>query len=513
MSREREHAGISSRNAFYSRTRMSNWLRQSIVYEVNTAAWLRDWSRTAGRPLSLADLPEEAWDQFARMRVSAVWLMGVWERSPEGRRLALESGHLLKELRDQVGAVTVSDVMGSPYCVRRYMVDPFFGGPDALAAARRALERRGIRLLLDFVPNHLAPDHPWVSAHPDWLLRGTTAELKRQRDAFALVDGHVFARGRDPYFPPWSDVLQINVFHRDVRRAAVLELQQIAEQCDGVRCDMAMLVMNDIFAKTWAKRAGVVPEMDYWPEIIPPLRNSHPEFLFMAEAYWDRELALLEQGFDACYDKGLYDELVRGSAESIRKHLARFPAIQDQLVRFLENHDEPRAASMFPGAKGMAAAAIWMTLPGIRLLHDGQLEGRKLKTPIHLASRPEERIDATVENRLLRLASVLSTTPFQTGKWMLCDVIGWTDNSTARELIAWFWIEDGPKWLTVVNFGSAPAQGQVQFAGVAVAGKNWRLTDLLEGFVWKRSGQDLSDFGLHVALGAWGCHILQFEAE
>ena len=128
--------------------------------------------------------------------------------------------------------------------------------------------------------------------------------------------GGVLANGRDPYFAAWPDVVQLNAFSPDLRAAVIATLSSIGEQCDGVRCDMAMLMMNDTFERTWGERAGPRPEADYWPTVIPAVKTTHPEFVFMAEAYWDLEWALLEQGFDYCYDKRLYDRLVHDGAES-----------------------------------------------------------------------------------------------------------------------------------------------------------------------------------------------------
>src|SRR5207302_1303439 len=157
-----------------------------------------------------------------------------------------------------------------------------------------------------FVPNHVAPDHPWTVEHPDRFIHDDTGEI---------------ANGRDPYFPPWPDVVQLNAFSANLRAAAADTLATIADQCDGVRCDMAMLVMNDTFERTWGARAGPRPVDDYWPSLIPQVRKTHPNFLFIAEAYWDLEFALQQQGFDYCYDKRLYDRLLHEGAESVRLHL------------------------------------------------------------------------------------------------------------------------------------------------------------------------------------------------
>ena len=185
----------------------------------------------------------------------------------------------------------------------------------------------------------------------------------------------MFACGRDPYFPAWPDVLQLNAFHPGLRQAAIETIGAIAEQCDGIRCDMAMLMLNATFERTWGGRAGSPPEHDYWAKAIPAIKDRHPEFRFIAEAYWDLEWALRQQGFDFCYDKQLYDRMEHAPADDVRLHLLADLAYQEGMVRFIENHDEPRAAVTFPDGKGRAAAVVILTLPGARLLHEGQFEG------------------------------------------------------------------------------------------------------------------------------------------
>ena len=202
------------------------------------------------------------------------------------------------------------------------------------------------------MPNHVAPDHAWTTAHPEYFVSGSEDDLERDPASFVRVGDRVLANGRDPYFPAWPDVVQLNAFSADLRGAVIETLGRIAEQCDGVRCDMAMLMMNDVFERTWGERAGARPQDDYWPTVIGAVRRAHPDFVFLAEAYWDLEYALQQQGFDYCYDKRLYDRLVHEGADSVHGHLTADIGYQNRLVRFIENHDEPRAASAFPPGEG-----------------------------------------------------------------------------------------------------------------------------------------------------------------
>jgi hypothetical protein len=477
-----------------------------VLYEINTWVWLSEWRQTTGSDLTLGNLPDTAWDRIADLGVGAVWLMGVWERSPAGVDLSRQDHSLHRHLREAVPDLQPQDLVGSPYCVRRYEVDPRLGGAPGLAAARKALSKRGIRLILDFVPNHVAPDHPWVTSHPDWLIGGSARDLSYSPNAFLSVAGNVLARGRDPYFPPWSDVLQLNVFHRELRAATIAELRRIAAQCDGVRCDMAMLVLNDVFSQTWGKRAGSIANEEYWGELIGALQSSHPDFHFIAEAYWGLEPQLLELGFDACYDKTLYDRMAHGNAHAIREHLS---IRLGKCVRFLENHDEPRAAHVFGGQKGVAAAVAFLTLPGARLIHEGQSEGRTIRAPVHVGRRPEEKPDPILVGTYDRLFRVVRQNVFHKGHWSLCASHGWPDNQTHEELLAWTWHDESERWLTVVNYSAAPAQGRIALSWDDLKSKSWILTDALNDVTYERSGDELAGSGLYVSLNAWSAHLFR----
>ncbi|MEV1065791.1 alpha-amylase [Streptomyces sp. NPDC050263] len=479
----------------------------TVLYEINTVVWLGELSVRYGRRVTLGDVPGEAWDEIAVPGVDTVWLMGVWERSPAGLRIALRDEGLLASFRGALPDLTEADIVGSPYCVRDYIVDTALGGPDGLAAARAQLASRGLRLILDHVPNHVAPDHPWLTAHPDRLIRGTADDLARAPGDFVEAADRVYARGRDPYFPPWPDVVQLNAFSDGLRAATVDTLVSIGDQADGVRCDMAMLLMNDVFAKTWGDRAGPAPAEDFWPYVVPRVRERHPDLLFVAEAYWDLERSLRQQGFDHCYDKRLHDRLVHEDADAVRAHLRADLAHQRGLVRFLENHDEPRAAATLPGARGRAAAVTVATLPGATLWHEGQFEGRRVRPPVFLARRPQEAVDepsCDFHRRLLPAAAAV-----RRGEWRPLAPTGWPDNDTCRNLLAWTWTHPDARHLVVVNHSDRPAQARLPLPWDDLRGHDHRLTDLLTSQSYDRDGDELTEPGLFVALEAWQAHVFE----
>jgi hypothetical protein len=490
---------------------MATWCRYPTIYEISTWAWLTALSDTRGTPVNLLSVPAAEWDAIAKYGFDAVWLMGVWERSPAGITIANANEGLLADFRRALPDFRPADNVGSPYCVRNYLVDRRLGGPDGLAAARRELARRGMRLILDFVPNHVAPDHPWVVEHPDYFVSGSAEDAHNDPAAFAEMEGAVFARGRDPFFPPWPDVLQLNVFRSGVRAAVIETIRGIARQCDGIRCDMAMLVLNEIFERTWGGRAGPRPGTEYWVDVISAVKAVRPDFLFIGEAYWDKEWELQQQGFDFCYDKRLYDRLEHDPAEQVRLHLCAEPAYQDRLVRFIENHDEPRAAAAFAPDKACAAAVTMATVPGARLFHEGQFEGRTVRLPVFLGRRPEEPVNQPVRIFYDKLLRALDAPAFRDGQWGLCACTGWPDNPTHRNLVAWTWQRGDEHYLIVVNLSDRAAQARVRGLWDDTRGRTWRLVDLLSGKAFDRSGDEMADEGLYVDLGGWGFHFFQAQ--
>jgi glycosidase len=402
--------------------------------------------------------------------------------------------------------------VGSPYSVHRYHADERLGGATGLATARQSLAGRGIRLILDFVPNHVAADHPWVNEHPEYFIQGNGVDLARSPEEFFVSGGKIIACGRDPFFPSWTDTAQLNAFHPGLRGAAAETLLDIARQCDGVRCDMAMLFIHDIFEETWKERAGTRPDEEFWEHIIGSVRMNCPEFVFIAEAYWDREWDLQQQGFDFCYDKRLYDRLTHGNAESVRLHLLADIHYQNRLIRFLENHDEPRAASIPAAERNRAAAVITSTLPGAKLFHEGQFEGRRIRVPVQLGRRPAETADLECRAFYGRLLSLVRSGPLREGEWFLCETSGWPDNQSHRNLIAWCWRKPEERTLVVVNDSDQQSAGRVRIPWDELKGRTWTLADALSDVEYERAGEEMVDPGLFVDLRPFGFHVLRLTS-
>jgi hypothetical protein len=302
--------------------------------------------------------------------------------------------------------------------------------------------------------------------------------------------------------------LQLNAFEPGLRRAVIETISSIALQCDGIRCDMAMLLLNSIFGHTWGGRAGPRPTAEFWVDVISVIKSKYPGFLFIAEAYWDLEWELQQQGFDFCYDKKLYDRLEHSNAESVRLHLCADLGYQAKLLRFIENHDEPRAAATFPSAKQRAVAVATATLPGTKLFHEGQFEGRKIRPPVFLGRRAREAVDQELQTFYSELLKAVNRPVFRDGEWSLCDRTGWPDNASFQNLLAWTWLKGDERRLILVNLGDCSVQARVQVRGAR--GGKWLLMDVLSGATYDRDGDEMLSPGLFVDLAPWKYHLFQY---
>ena len=250
-----------------------------------------------------------------------------------------------------------------------------------------------------------------------------------------------------------------------------------------------------------------MPEQEYWTEVIGAVRADHPDFVFAAEAYWDLEWDLQQLGFDYCYDKRLYDRLIHDGPDAIRGHLHADLDYQRRLVRFLENHDEPRAATEFAPAKERAAAVVIATLPGATHVARRAVRGLACAAagvPRPAAGRTGRRGAAPLPPRADRGRRRTG----DAAHWELCEASGWPEDSSYTQLLAWSWIDDEQRSLVVINFADAPAAAHIHPPWDDLAERTWRLDDLLSDQAFVRDGADLARDGLYVQLPPFGYHVL-----
>ncbi len=489
--------------------------RYPDLYEINTRIFLSRLTEKYGQRVTLASIPDEEWKSLAEPGFDLIWLMGVWQRSPATRLSALQNPGLRQEYNLALPGWTEEDVSGSPYAVYSYHVDPAIGTDDDLAALKTRLNRLGTGLILDFVPNHLALDHPWTQTHPERFVCGNTAEIEKHPDWFYTAGSGIYlAHGRDPYFAPWDDTVQVNFYSDSLRQAFYSELERLSDYCDGLRCDMAMLALNSVFEQVWGGVVGEtrIPESEFWGEAISRLRKKHPGFLFIAEAYWGLNSRLREQGFDFTYDKPLYDHLLHGNADEITDYITSEKGEIGTKVHFIENHDESRAVTAFGKDKSMAAAVVTATLPGLSFYQYGQLEGRKTRTPVQLTRELTETIDAELSAFYQRLRSAAGANIFHEGSWK---VVGkdpaWEGNNSHHNLLAWEWEWGSRRILIVVNYSVVHAQGWIKPAPEYGQSKNIMWRDKLSNEEYIRYSDELNGKGLYIDLKPFQFHFLESE--
>jgi hypothetical protein len=485
--------------------------RYPLLYQINTRVWLTELSHTLGKQATLDDIPDRELDRLAEVGFDWIWLLSVWQTGPEAQHVSRTHAGWRKEFHETLPDLTDDDIRGSGFAITGYTVHDQLGGDVALARLRERLTKRGLKLMLDFVPNHMGLGHPWVECHPDYFIQGSEHDLahapqnytwaKRQRGDLLL------AHGRDPYFDGWPDTLQLNYANPDTQEAMIGELARIAGQCDGVRCDMAMLVLPDVFERTWGRRAPL-----FWPKATERARQRNRGFTLMAEVYWDMEWTLQQQGFDYAYDKRLYDRLRERHARPVREHFHAGLDYQDKLARFLENHDEPRAAATFPPGMHEAAAVITFLSPGLRFFHQGQFEGRQKRVSPHLGRGPVEPTDEAIQQFYDLLLNILRQRVLRDGTWQLLDCSpGWEGNWTHDCFIAFAWQGSGDDRLIVaVNFAENQSQCHVRLPFADLGGKMWQLQDQLTSAGYDWSGDDLASRGLYLDLAPWQACVFAF---
>ncbi len=462
-----------------------------LLLEINTLCWLHSLSEAAGHTVTLANVPDAEFQKWQNLGLTHIWLMGVWPTGPHSRAVCLASSELQKRLKELLPNSSANDLAGSPYAIAGYAVSSAFGGEAGLKLFRERLNARGIKLVLDFISNHMGLDHPWVSERPELFVQ-SPVEAPGTFSQPSAAGPRWLAHGRDPYFPPWNDTVQIDYRRPETRAAMLDELRSIARQCDGVRCDLAMLQLNDVFVKTWAGfPAPPAPAGEFWTEAIPAIKSAHPGFLFLAESYWDLEPRLQSLGFDYTYDKGVYDFLVgRRGADLRNRLLESAPGFLSASAHFLENHDEPRIATLFAPAEHRAAALLTLGLPGMRLLYEGQLDGRRLRVPVQFTRWPDEPPDAQIRSMYQQLFAAFANSAVGRGEWKILRtdggdvvIVQWQNSPAQFDLI-------------VVNLAATPIRCRVRPEVQELSAHEWQIRDALgnEGFpagTWKFQAGEL----------------------
>lgn len=451
------------------------------ILEINTRAWLTRLQARHGRRFALHEIPDEYWRKFKEYGFDAVWLMGVWKQSPKAGEIARANEDIQEQIRRVDPNFDANDIIASPYAVYEYEPAPDLGGADSLRTLHEKLNNMGMELFLDFVGNHTAIDSPTVESDPDlYINTGKEAPRAHKDWFFQNQNGVWIAYGRDPYFAPWTDTAQLNYFNPKTKEFMVENLLKVADFCDGVRCDMAMLSLNKVHRDTWWEFiGGNLPKEEFWSAALEKVHEKHPEFTFIAEVYWGLEWEIQEMGFDYTYDKVLYDRLRFSTPENIKAHLGAEHLFQMRSIRFTANHDEEESLKAFGREKSLAATTIIATLPGARMMHLFQMMGRPARVPIQYVHDMFEE-DEAIRDYYGKLLRVASKPAFHGGQWSLADVgPSGSDPDSCRNVLAWTWKQMNTASTVMINYSDKPVKCHVKMKSVAAEGA--QVTEELSG--------------------------------
>jgi len=440
--------------------------------------------------------------------------MGIWHLGPYGLNHDRTDPSFLAAYSVVLPDYTTDDIIGSPYAVTNYTVNPELGTSSDVAWLRNQLSSLGMKLMLDFVPNHSACDSPWVDANINYYIRVPKGTNPPYDSTKYLSNG--VAYGNCPgSTTPWSDTAQLNYWNSETRSLMLQQLMTIASMADGIRCDMAYIVLNDLFYQTWSTNLNswgwTRPSTEFWSDAIAQVKSKYPNVIFLAEVYGDSVYTLQSQGFDFTYDKELLDRLKANNLDYCRSWITgNSMSYFAHSAEFIENHDEERAVAIFGSyTKADAAAMVVMTMPGMRFYFQDQWLGYKNKLDVHLRRATSESSISTVTTMYTALNKIISDPAFS-GTWNYAPVI---NSGDAWRLMAWRWnYNNTSKRLVVVNFSDASGSGSIVLPDVVsdTGSDTVTLSELWTGTSYDRSVSQMKSSGLFVVVSAWNSQIFDY---
>ena len=431
--------------------------KNSVLIQINTRTWFNEIKNIfsdQSEPIQLDSLPDTVWNEFKEKGFNALYLLGVW-KVDELTDEMIDKKNLKQEFNEVLPNWKREDTCGSPFSIKEYKINPMLGDQNTLKNLKKQLNDLGMDLILDFVPNHFGLQNNYVDIPDLFIEEKNFSNSTRDYEVIETSNGKkAIYHGKDPYFPSWEDTFQLNYTSQNTRNFMLEQLKKIAEVCNGVRCDMAMLLVNRIIQQTWGWKVSNDLETEFWNEAIKEVKEMFPEFTFIAEVYWDMEEELIHLGFDYCYDKKLYDTLRDQNIGTLEYILHKEPSSQEHTVRFLENHDEARAINVFKSEMMFIDAVITYTLPGIKFLHQKQIEGYHLKESLFLLKRSQEKENKELKKLFQTLFQILTMLSRETFNWTLGTNILKEDFDFGTNIYSWEWKnqKNNEKVVIIINF-------------------------------------------------------------
>ena len=308
--------------------------KHPFLYEINTRPWLYELSLKYGKSITkLKEIPLEEFDYLSENGVNIIWMMGVWKLGNYG----LEFDRKLN-YSEYLSDFTMEDVIGSPYAVSEYICNPELGTDEDLLDLRIEINRRGMKLMLDFVPNHSAVDAPQATSDPDMYIRAPEGIIDENR-----YTNNGLAYGANKNHFTWKDVLQWNYWENKTIEFMKNNIMKILTLADAIRCDVAYQEINDVFEITWPEELSYYkytkPNFEFWTYAITEAKKIYPNAIFLAEAYQDDyNEKLIKLGFDYAYNRNILKKLMVSSTEFKDYIKDKNGLFWKDKANFVENH-------------------------------------------------------------------------------------------------------------------------------------------------------------------------------
>eukprot|EP00761_Pharyngomonas_kirbyi_P009896 gb/GECH01009914.1/.p1 GENE.gb/GECH01009914.1/~~gb/GECH01009914.1/.p1 ORF type:complete len:493 (+),score=126.30 gb/GECH01009914.1/:1-1479(+) len=491
-----------------------NSVHDQRLVQISTRPWLFSLSKKYNQKITqLSDVPHKEYLKLRDKGFNMLWMMGIWKLGSHG--LEFDRQHK-DDYAQHLPDCNEDDIIGSPYAIVDYVCNPELGSNSDILQLKKFLNSIGMELMLDFVPNHTAVDCEWVNQDPNMYVRAPPHEIENHQ-----IDPNVYlpsAQGIAYGGGDWKDTAQLNYWNSKTIDNMKENLLRVASLCDAIRCDMAMLVLNNHIQSNWGyqlEARGFKPPLgEFWEDAISHVKQKYPHVKFLAECYGETESRLQELGFDFTYDKAFYDILRTYHLDNIRGYLENNSLkYLKHSAHFTENHDEPTAVTAFDHdwQKSNMATLICMTIPGMKFFHEPQLSGYENRLEIHLRRSATEPSNPYVVRFTADLLEILSheSGVFGKGEWKIHHVHG----DDGWRFLCWKWELGNERRLVIVNYSDQTAGGVIpdllQSSSSDLTDR-FSVQDLLTGDVFFHCCDDIEKNGLGVMLRAWTAQILKY---
>ncbi len=400
-----------------------DWMPNVLMIAKNAYVWLDQLSKKYQRNIvHLDQIPSDELIQLANWGFNALWLIGLWERSPASKTVKQWCGN--------------PEAEASAYSLYDYVIANDLGGENSYQKLKEKASEYGIRLASDMVPNHTGIDSKWIREHPDWFIsvdyppfpayQYSGDNLSGDPNFGIYLEDHYFSRtdaavtfkhvdfrsgntryiyhGNDGTSMPWNDTAQLNYLIPEVREAVIQTILHVAKKFSIIRFDAAMTLTRKHIQRLWfpapgtggdiPSRAGMgltredfmkaMPQ-EFWREVVDRINKEIPDTLLLAEAFWLLEGFFVRSlGMHRVYNSAFMNMLRdedNAKYRSVMKNTLEYdPQILKRFVNFMSNPDEETAAKGFgKGEKYFGICLLLVTLPGLPMFGHGVIEGYEEK--------------------------------------------------------------------------------------------------------------------------------------